>query len=161
MACLLLQPDRLFGRSHALTHGALLSVLSCGFVRVALALGSRLLTARLGLGLTLGVVALTLDPLLTLAGRYGILEAVVLKLSLGLLRLERRFRRAVVRFGRRTSRLRLGVNLRLLQTPLARQVVAAQRGPDSFFCPTGNFADQTTGGPLGILSTTQLVIHFH
>ena len=57
----------------------------------------------------------------------------------------------VVRFGRRTSRLRLGVNLRLLQTPLARQVVAAQRGTDSFFCPTGNFADQTTGGPLGIL----------
>jgi hypothetical protein len=151
LACLLLEPNRLFGCGNTFTLSALLIVLSGGFLRVALAFCGRFLTACLRLGLTLGVLTLSLDALLALARRNLVLETVVLKLRLGLLCLKRRFCRVTVRFGRGATCLGLGVNRCLLQATLAGQVVVAKHGAGRFLRLTGNLADQPTGGPLGIL----------
>ena len=140
-AGLLLEPDCVLGRTHALLLGALLRGVRGGLLRVALTLGVGLLALSLVLGLTLGVLAVALNPLLSLSLRELGLQSLALELDLGLLLGQLRLALALLGFARLAGRLGLSVNLGLLQAALTSQILVSDQGAGYLLGFTSHRAD--------------------
>ena len=147
-AGLLLESDCFLGRLQALSFSALLSAVRGGVLRLALTLGVGLLPLSLGLRLTLGVLAVAVNPLLSLPLRELVLQALALEVDLGLLLGQVRLVLALLGFAGLAGRFGLGVNLGLLQAALTGQILIPDQRAGYLLGFTGQRADDPAGGLL-------------
>ncbi len=116
---------------------------------LALGLGRGLALLLLGLGLALALEAVALGGVLALLGGELGLQALALLLLVGALLLELGLGLALLGLGGLTAGGDLGVDLRLLEAPLAGEVVVAQRGAGGLLGPAGDLAQQAARRLLG------------